>query len=342
MVLGLLAMGMSKQEAHERVPEIIEFSGINERGNFSTLPMNTYSSGMAARLRFAIAASRLHDVLLVDEALATGDARFRKKSEQRVREMLSGAGTVFLVSHAINTVVEVCDRTIWLESGVLRMDGPTPEVVAAYEEYVNRYWPLDPNRAGPRPRWPARNCRSRTGLVEGKPPRCRPIPRRATSSSLAPDPALQVARMLANVAGLYSRANSRSGCLAGRITKPRRPTRANRRGRRMVPAAAMASRQAAVGRDDTDVQPPAEPGRLERQLADRPLEDDLWAGRQWPAELDVGIEPADRRSDARGLQLLGRTGWSLARAAPDPRRAADATRPSRPSTDAPSSRAAYR
>ena len=136
VVLGLLAMGFSKQEARERLPEIVEFSGIDERGEFSKLPMNTYSSGMAARLRFAIAAAKMHDVLLVDEALATGDARFRRKSEQRVREMLEGAGTIFLVSHAINTVVEVCDRTIWLEAGVLRMDGPTEEVVAAYEEYV--------------------------------------------------------------------------------------------------------------------------------------------------------------------------------------------------------------
>jgi teichoic acid transport system ATP-binding protein len=138
VVLGLLAMGMSRQEARERVPEIVEFSGINERGNFSELPMNTYSSGMAARLRFAIAAAKMHDVLLVDEALATGDARFRKRSEQRVRELLGGAGTVFLVSHAVQTIVDTCIRSIWLESGVIRMDGPTAEVVAAYEEYMAR------------------------------------------------------------------------------------------------------------------------------------------------------------------------------------------------------------
>jgi teichoic acid transport system ATP-binding protein len=138
VVLGLLAMGMGRQEARERVPEIVEFSGINERGNFSELPMNTYSSGMAARLRFAIAAAKMHDVLLVDEALATGDARFRKRSEQRVRELLGGAGTVFLVSHAVQTIVDTCVRSIWLESGVIRMDGPTSEVVAAYEEYMSR------------------------------------------------------------------------------------------------------------------------------------------------------------------------------------------------------------
>ena len=137
VVLGLLAMGVSKAEAKGRVDEIVEFSGINERGEFSTLPMETYSSGMAARLRFSIAAAKMHDVLLVDEALATGDARFRRRSEQRVRELLSGAGTVFIVSHAVATIVEVCERSIWLEGGLIRMDGPTQEVVAAYEEHMS-------------------------------------------------------------------------------------------------------------------------------------------------------------------------------------------------------------
>jgi teichoic acid transport system ATP-binding protein len=136
VILGLLAMGFSLAEAKEMCPGIIEFSGIDERGEFSSLPMSTYSSGMGARLRFSIAAAKTHDVLLVDEALATGDARFRRRSEERVRELLGGAGTVFLVSHAIGTIVEVCNRAIWLEGGVLRMDGSTEEVVAAYEEYM--------------------------------------------------------------------------------------------------------------------------------------------------------------------------------------------------------------
>jgi teichoic acid transport system ATP-binding protein len=139
VILGLLAMGMDRQHAEEMMPGIIEFSGINEHGeNFGELPMNTYSSGMAARLRFSIAAAKLHDVMLVDEALATGDARFRRRSEERVRELLAGAGTVFLVSHAVATIQEVCDRSIWLERGVIRMDGPTPEVVEAYETFMAR------------------------------------------------------------------------------------------------------------------------------------------------------------------------------------------------------------
>ncbi|SIN42183.1 teichoic acid transport system ATP-binding protein [Micromonospora cremea] len=137
VTLGCLAMGMHPDEVAQQAAGIIDFSGINERGDFASLPMRTYSSGMAARLRFSIAAAKKHDVLLIDEALATGDKGFRKRSEQRVRELREGAGTVFLVSHQLSSVRDTCERTIWLESGVLRMDGPTNEVIRAYEAYAN-------------------------------------------------------------------------------------------------------------------------------------------------------------------------------------------------------------
>jgi teichoic acid transport system ATP-binding protein len=137
VVLGCLALGMNRAHVRKICPEIIEFSGINERGDFSSLPMRTYSSGMGARLRFAIAAAKKHDVLLIDEALGTGDAAFRRRSEERVRELRAEAGTVFLVSHSIDTIRETCDRTIWLESGVLRLDGPTEEVVKEYNDYMS-------------------------------------------------------------------------------------------------------------------------------------------------------------------------------------------------------------
>ncbi|MFC0007392.1 ABC transporter ATP-binding protein [Micromonospora siamensis] len=136
--LGCLAMGMSKADARRTAPSIIDFSGINERGDFASLPMRTYSSGMAARLRFAIAAAKKHDVLLIDEALATGDARFRKRSEARVRELRAEAGTVFLVSHNNQSIIDTCERAIWLESGVIRGDGPTRDVIKEYQQYMNR------------------------------------------------------------------------------------------------------------------------------------------------------------------------------------------------------------
>ena len=136
--LGCLAMGMTPAQVKEQAAGIIEFSGINDRGDFSSLPMKTYSSGMAARLRFSIAAAKKHDVLLIDEALATGDAKFRKRSEQRVRDLRKEAGTVFLVSHSEQSIRDTCERSIWLESGVIRADGPTDDVLKEYETYVRK------------------------------------------------------------------------------------------------------------------------------------------------------------------------------------------------------------
>ncbi|MFF8601730.1 ABC transporter ATP-binding protein [Streptomyces sp. NPDC015232] len=133
VILGGLAMGMSRKEITARYADIVEFSGINDKGDFVSLPMRTYSSGMGARLRFAIAAARSHDVLLIDEALATGDAAFRRRSQKRIDELRAEAGTVFLVSHSNTTITETCDRALWLEAGELLMDGPAKEVVAAYE-----------------------------------------------------------------------------------------------------------------------------------------------------------------------------------------------------------------
>ncbi len=138
VMLGCLAMGMSPAEVKAKTADIIEFSGINERGDFSSLPMRTYSSGMAARLRFSIAAAKKHDVLLIDEALATGDAKFRRRSEQRVRDLRKDAGTVFLVSHSEQSIRDTCERTIWLESGVIRADGPTEDVLQEYESYMRK------------------------------------------------------------------------------------------------------------------------------------------------------------------------------------------------------------
>ncbi|GAA1750338.1 ABC transporter ATP-binding protein [Streptomonospora arabica] len=137
VILGCLAMGMTPQEAYEKREDIIKFSGINEKGDFSSLPMRAYSSGMAARLRFAIASAKNHDVLMIDEALATGDRKFRRRSEARIRELRGEAGTVFLVSHSNKSIRDTCDRVLWLESGSLVMDGPTEEVLEAYEEFMN-------------------------------------------------------------------------------------------------------------------------------------------------------------------------------------------------------------
>jgi teichoic acid transport system ATP-binding protein len=98
------------------------------------LPMRTYSSGMQARLKFAIAAAKQHEILIVDEALAVGDQRFRQRSEARIREIRENAGTVFLVSHSMKSIMDTCSRVIWINKGVLEMDGDPKEVVTAYKE----------------------------------------------------------------------------------------------------------------------------------------------------------------------------------------------------------------
>ena len=133
IMLGGLAMGYSKKETAELAPAITEFAGLED---FIDLPMRTYSSGMSARLRFAIAASRNHDILIIDEALSVGDQQFRKRSEARMREMRDTAGTVFLVSHSIKSILDTCSRVIWLEKGVLKMDGDPLEVCQAYNRYT--------------------------------------------------------------------------------------------------------------------------------------------------------------------------------------------------------------
>jgi teichoic acid transport system ATP-binding protein len=129
VVLGCLAMGMTPEEIEERYDDIVDFAGV---GEFIDLPMRTYSSGMAARLRFAIGSAKSHEILLIDEALATGDAEFRTKSEQRIKDLRDEAGTVFLVSHSLDVVIDTCNRALWLDKGSLRMDGDAQEVVDAY------------------------------------------------------------------------------------------------------------------------------------------------------------------------------------------------------------------
>jgi teichoic acid transport system ATP-binding protein len=128
--LGCLALGLTPDEVEKRYDSVVEFAGI---GEFVQLPMRAYSSGMAARLRFAISTAAQPDILLIDEALATGDAKFRKKSKERIDEIRDTAGTVVLVSHSMSTIRQTCTRGLWMHRGQLLMDAPIEEVVEAYE-----------------------------------------------------------------------------------------------------------------------------------------------------------------------------------------------------------------
>lgn len=127
--LGGSALGLAREQIDERVEEIIDFTGLRDAID---LPLRTYSSGMSARLRFGVAMAVQPEILLIDEALATGDAEFRNKAQQRVNEILEGAGTVFLVAHQLGTVRKFCDRVIWIEQGQVVEDGPSKAVIKAY------------------------------------------------------------------------------------------------------------------------------------------------------------------------------------------------------------------
>jgi teichoic acid transport system ATP-binding protein len=128
--LGLLALGLTPAEVRERVPSVIEFSGI---GSAIHMPMNTYSSGMSARLKFAIASAVTHEILLIDEALSTGDGEFVKRSSQRIQQLRDEADTIFLVSHSMGAIRSACNRVLWLDEGKIIADGHPDDIIPEYE-----------------------------------------------------------------------------------------------------------------------------------------------------------------------------------------------------------------
>lgn len=130
--LGLLAMGLTPAEVAELEMPVAEWADIGEAID---RPLNTYSSGMRARLRFAISTAVKRDILLVDEALSTGDATFAARAKERMDSFLDDAGTVFLVSHGPAAIKAHCTRAIWINEGEFVCDGPVDEVADAYRAW---------------------------------------------------------------------------------------------------------------------------------------------------------------------------------------------------------------
>ncbi|MFO1424440.1 MAG: ABC transporter ATP-binding protein [Candidatus Competibacteraceae bacterium] len=122
-------LGFSRKDIASRLDRIVEFSGIND---FIDAPIRTYSSGMVARLGFAIATDIRPDVLIIDEILSIGDVDFQKKSAARILQYHDDGSTILLVSHNLDSVKNLCNRTIWLEHGSVKMVGYVDDVVAQY------------------------------------------------------------------------------------------------------------------------------------------------------------------------------------------------------------------
>ncbi|MGP6175303.1 ABC transporter ATP-binding protein [Corynebacterium sp. A21] len=133
--LGLLAMGLTPGEVDQKFDDICRFTDI---GDAIFRPMNTYSSGMSARLKFAISTSVQPEILLVDEALSTGDMSFTDRAKNRMNRMLESSGTVFLVSHGAAVIQESCTRAIWLHDGRIVADGTAESVTKSYRVWGNR------------------------------------------------------------------------------------------------------------------------------------------------------------------------------------------------------------
>lgn len=128
-------LGMSKAEIARKFGEIVAFAELEK---FIDTPVKHYSSGMYVRLAFAVAAHLEPEILLVDEVLAVGDINFQKKCLGRMGDVARAGRTVVLVSHQLNQIRRLCQRVIWIDGGQVRRDGPTHEVVAAYESAMSR------------------------------------------------------------------------------------------------------------------------------------------------------------------------------------------------------------
>ena len=133
IVLGGLASGLSRREVEERADEVAEWT---ELGDFIEMPMRTYSSGMSARVAFSVAVHMKPDILMIDEALSTGDASFKEKAQAKMAELRDSARAMFLVSHGLGSIKEMCTEVIWLDHGTLMMRGEPEEVVDAYMNFL--------------------------------------------------------------------------------------------------------------------------------------------------------------------------------------------------------------
>lgn len=133
--LSGLLLGFSEKQIKEKLDEIIEFS---ELGNFIDKPVKTYSSGMYSKLAFSITAILETEIMLIDEVLSVGDAKFKKKSYKKMKSLINQNNrTVMIVSHSSDTLRKLCDTILWLHDGEIKMLGSVDEVLPAYEEFMS-------------------------------------------------------------------------------------------------------------------------------------------------------------------------------------------------------------
>ncbi len=134
IILSGMLLGFSEQEVRDKMDEIIEFANL---GKFIDMPVKTYSSGMYSKLAFSITAVLETDIMLIDEVLSVGDAKFKKKSYKKMQELIMDENrTVVIVSHSTETLEKLCTSLLWLHEGEIKMQGDTKTVLDAYNEFM--------------------------------------------------------------------------------------------------------------------------------------------------------------------------------------------------------------
>ena len=135
IILSGMLLGFSEQQVRDKMDEIIEFAGL---GKFIDMPVKTYSSGMYSKLAFSITAVLETDIMLIDEVLSVGDAKFKKKSYKKMKELIMDENrTVVIVSHSTETLEKLCTSLLWLHEGEVRMQGDTKTVLEAYNDFMS-------------------------------------------------------------------------------------------------------------------------------------------------------------------------------------------------------------
>lgn len=134
ILLSGMLLGFSEEEIRKKMPQIIEFA---ELGEFIDMPVKTYSSGMHSKLAFSITANLETEIMLIDEVLSVGDERFKKKSYAKMKELISNRDrTVVIVSHSISTLLDLCDKVMWMHDGVIKKIGDPDPVLEEYQEFM--------------------------------------------------------------------------------------------------------------------------------------------------------------------------------------------------------------
>lgn len=135
IILSGMLLGFSEDQVRAKMDEIIEFANL---GEFIDMPVKTYSSGMHSKLAFSITAILEADIMLIDEVLSVGDAKFKKKSYNKMKELISNEDrTVLIVSHSSETLQELCTSVLWLHEGEMKMIGKPEEVLPAYDKFMS-------------------------------------------------------------------------------------------------------------------------------------------------------------------------------------------------------------